>query len=661
MALLCGVFAFLALSQIRSTSATYDETSHLSSGLSYWKWDDYRLNPEHPPLIKKIATLPLLSSRVWPFDSAAPFDAGQPLGPTGTLARDAWNAAPTNPDAQWVFGHELLYGPRDEALGARGVTRPLDVSTVNPPSKAEFVNDTDGLLVRARIPILILGLSLGILIFLWARELYGFAGGILALALFCFDPNFIAHSGLVTTDVGLALFMFGTVYFFWRCCRRLTLANVVGACLFFGMALASKFTGIVLLPILALLGLWRVFADTDWSIAIQRPQSISGRLARGVAVTGIGVTMLLVGFVAIWSVYGFRYSAVKDPRQGSLPIESIIRHNSAVESLLDQFPSGPPESEIVKAEPTVPIRMRGEAILFAARLHALPEAYLSGLALAKSNALLRGSFLNGQISNRGFPTYFLWTFALKTPLPAILLIGAAIAMLVRSQKFSSELAFLLIPAGAYFVTALSSNLNLGQRHILPLYPFLYVFCGSLIAPWSQWSLVTRRVTASLTIGFIALSSQVVFSPVGNPAAIHPHYLAYFNELAGGPRGGAEHLVDSNLDWGQDLKGLKRWVDRRQISEPLYLYYFGMADPRYEQISHYNVMPGGYPLEPGGSIDKITTPSYLAISATNLKGVYVPPATQRQWKQILNQATLVDEVGYSILIYHLDKPRTLPDR
>jgi hypothetical protein len=132
--------------------------------------------------------------------------------------------------------------------------------------------------------------------------------------------------------------------------------------------------------------------------------------------------------------------------------------------------------------------------------------------------------------------------------------------------------------------------------------------------------------------------------------VAPHYLAYFNELAGGPRNGYKCLVDSNLDWGQDLKHLRRWLDQRQITDPVNLCYFGTADPRREQICHLN-MPGGYFFEPVMPLTVARTPGYVIISATHLQGAYMPPELIAAWREFLKNATLVDTVGYSLFIYY----------
>ena len=162
---------------------------------------------------------------------------------------------------------------------------------------------------------------------------------------------------------------------------------------------------------------------------------------------------------------------------------------------------------------------------------------------------------------------------------------------------------------------------------------------------------TRIVALLVMVGAIAVSSRIVFFPAHGLKwqTVAPHYLAYFNELAGGPANGFKELADSNLDWGQDLKNLKLWLVAHDIKDPIYLCYFGMADPRFYQIAHYN-MPGGCLFEPQSGFDVLKPGGLIAISATNLQGVYLSPAEQDAWRQILEHSVLVDTVGYSIFIY-----------
>ena len=679
-----AVFAASVISFSRNASPTYDEVVHLPVGYSYLHWDDYRLNPQHPPLVKELAGLTLLWRQVWPakvdlqkgdFSTRLETDSGSSL-------RRAWAMSFEDTDAFYAFGHCFLYGTRPGALPhAEANASPVPM----PPGPEAFYNPADVMIFWGRMPILLLGLGLVLLVFLWAREWFGLAGGILSLALFCFDPNFIAHSGQVTTDVGEALFMFGAVYFLWRICRRLEVASVVLFLLFFSLAFVTKFSAILLLPIFGVLGLGRIFSPEPLLIGAAgraKPASPTSKMA---LFAGLFGAALLTTYTAIWASYSFRYSAAKKPeaaakaeaqilraanpaselsgsaiesrvphRQlGYFPIEAAVRSSAAIKKLLATSPLGRlSNDDIFKIMDEVPLGWDGKLILFAQKHHLLPEAYLYGFAYVEMKSHLRPSFLFGNYSNTGFRSYFFYVFLLKTPLPALLLIATAlIVSLLRFGKRPLVPIFLLAPAGLYFLAATMSHLNIGIRHLLPIYPFLYVLAGGLVRELDGWRRSARIAAVLAMVGIIAVSSRIVLYPANGLKCqtVAPHYLAYFNELAGGPANGFKELVDSNLDWGQDLKNLKLWLVAHDIKDPIYLCYFGMADPRYYQIAHYN-MPGGFLFEPRVGFDVLKPGGLIAISATNLQGVYLSPTDQDAWRQILEHSVLVGTVGYSIFIY-----------
>ncbi|HWS71785.1 MAG TPA: hypothetical protein VN605_06700, partial [Thermoanaerobaculia bacterium] len=294
----------------------------------------------------------------------------------------------------------------------------------------------------------------------------------------------------------------------------------------------------------------------------------------------------------------------------------------------------PPLGALRAAEKTAPIDFIGKAILFAARHHLLPEAYLYGFAYLRTSSFYRSAYLNGEYSSQGFPDYFLWTTLFKTPIPTLLAIALALFAVVRRR---GDRAFLLVPPLIYIGVAVGSAIDIGHRHLLPALAFLIVACGA-IAP-------KRRLLATCAI--VAIAALFVFAPPWNPAPLFGHHLAYFNELAGGPRHGYEHLVDSNLDWGQDLPALERWLDANHVTEPITLVYFGDADPRFRGIRHRNM--GIFAYEPQDTLPIDT--KYVAISVNEYVGV-LEKATRNGWRERLRGAALVGRAGYSILIYRL---------
>ncbi len=293
-------------------------------------------------------------------------------------------------------------------------------------------------------------------------------------------------------------------------------------------------------------------------------------------------------------------------------------------------------------------------VAFTNRHRLLPESYLQGLAINQLVGRERPSFLRGEYSLRGFRTYFFWTFLLKTPLVSLIVILGALTMVVRRDRWE-DLIYLLLPAIVYFLIAAASYLHIGNRHILPVYPLLFLLAGGLMPLLLRVWKGSERTALATALGLMALSSIVVFSPPWKPQFIGHRPLEFFNELAGGPSRGYRSLVDSNLDWGQGLGELAHWLDERGIEEPINLCYFGTADPRWYQIRYVRV-PCDYlfapPFDPGDPFRPTIVPGYLAISATHLQGERDSERVRELRWAALERAELVDRVGYSMFIYRL---------
>jgi hypothetical protein len=246
----------------------------------------------------------------------------------------------------------------------------------------------------------------------------------------------------------------------------------------------------------------------------------------------------------------------------------------------------------------------------------LPDAYLFGAAFARKLSDARSpKFLAGEISSTGWLAYFPIALLLKTPLPILLLVLAGVAAVALGRTSARRnvllLAGLVTFGLVYFGAAVISRFNIGQRHVLPVYPVLFI-CGGAAAAWT-----TSR------LGRLAVAACLVWL-VGANLWICPQYLGYFNELAGGPAGAPRYLVDSNIDWGQDLKRLAAWA-RRHPQEDIKLAYFGTADPtRYGFACR--ALPSFLPFGPPANLDAGT----YVVSVTQLKGVYFAPARRAFW-------------------------------
>lgn len=217
------------------------------------------------------------------------------------------------------------------------------------------------------------------------------------------------------------------------------------------------------------------------------------------------------------------------------------------------------------------------------------------------------AFMNGKYSVNGFWNYFIYALAVKTPLPVFICAGFAAAARIKERALpDGDSVYLIFFPALLLLTASFSNLHIGLRHVLPVYPFLFVFCGGAA------KLLKGRFS------FFILAALLIWQARA-AAGVHPCYLTYFNELAGGPARGHEHLLDSNLDWGQDLKALKHYLDGEKVSD-LILSYYGSTVPGYlgrDFQDMFSTITG----KTGHANRLDPAKEYLAVSATNFHGVY----------------------------------------
>ncbi|MGE4658612.1 MAG: glycosyltransferase family 39 protein, partial [Gammaproteobacteria bacterium] len=442
-------------------------------------------------------------------------------------------------------------------------------------------NEATTLLFMGRIPIVLIGCLLGLLIWLWTRDLVGHSAAHIALFLFAFTPDFLAHSQLITTDLPVATFVFASAYLLWRSCRRWTIINVGLGGLAFGAAIASKFSALIILPILVFYWVVRLFSNRPWPCRMGFGQSertlvtLHQRL-RPLAISG--AVHIVIPLLTIWTLYGFHYDQPFSDSGDSF-------------YAWERF-----ESQGVVAG----------SIKLARKIHLVPEPFAYGL-LVVAGTTQRSSFLNGEYSTTGWWYYFLETFCIKTPIPLFLAILTALLFLpLRFRKRSWSHLALFAPAALYFVLASASDMNIGHRHLLPMYPFLFVLGAEAVA--RLYSRPLLKVAVFLLLGWQAIGT----------INQHPNYLGYFNEFIGGSSNEWKYVVDSNLDWGQDLPGLKRWMDNHGVKK-IKLSYLGTGVPEYYGID-YDPLPSFFPL-PRTDFVPVKSGDIVAVSATNLQAVH----------------------------------------
>jgi hypothetical protein len=572
LACFCAIFSLQLLWPLSQQSATFDEPGNLVSGYVSLRFGDDRLIPQNLPLVKLLAAAPLLFGQ----------DLALPTPP------QPWSA-----EAQYRYASRFLYE----------------------------VNDGDTLLLRGRLAVLPLSLVLGCGVFLWAKQLFGRVAATFAVLLYCFEPNVLAHSGLITTDVATSCFMFWTLFGWYHVMQIVTWPRLG----FTGLALLSKFTALSLFPILLLVGGLVAFACQPLQLQLKglSPRTVESRGRKLLVVCLLVLGTGILASVVIWAGYRFRYTSevipvatYQAPWEHSLPASPILH--------------------------TLLVSAR-EAKL-------LPDAYLYGLSFLMKAGGTAESYLMGDIRPGGWWYYFLVTFAIKTPVPLLLFLVLSIAANWNYRRNNPlGTACLMGPMVVYFTMISASGWNIGHRHLLPIYPLLFILAGAL----ASWAI--RQVTL-VRLGLAGLVCWYILSS----ALVSPHYLSYFNELIGGPDNGHRYLVDSNLDWGQDLKGLKQYMDEQGIDR-IWLSYFGQASPEYYGI-RYDYLPSYDIFDPKNVYPNVflasqlpPLPGTVAISATLLQGAVLSVVYRLSpaYFEYYRQQTPVARIGHSIFIYRIE--------
>lgn len=535
----------LVAALVHRESLTFDEGDHMFAGYMMWKTADYGLNPEHPPLVKLLSTLPVLGMNLW-------------IPPL--QGRDFKKEA-------YLDGRDWL--ARNDGAGQRMV-------------------------FRMRLAAGLMAWGLALTVFLAAREWFGTGSALVALTLLVFDPNVMAHSALVTTDIGVSLFFLASIYAFYRYVSRPTVARLIAAGVVTGLLAATKHSGILLVPMLLPVLLYEIF------------RAGRGRCLRQVLrLCGAAAAILLMAVVILWAFYGFRYAARPAGLALSTPLAAYARP-------LNHFDAA--------------------VVLFFARHHLLPESYLVGLVDVKRMAQWYPTFIFGKVHAHGVWYYFPAVILIKTTLGLLALCALAVfATATGKIGRTRELVYVLAPPAVYLLIAMASGIDIGARHILPVYTMAFIFAG---------------------VGLVALMGQsrhwawagaiLVAAHIAGSLLTWPNQMAYANLAWGGAKNTHNLLSDANVDWAQQLYDVKAWQDRHP-AEPCWFAYFARPeiDPATYGI-HCHALPTVDTLWLGGWE---TTPPVIhgtvLISAGDLSGCEWPSSGVNPYRDF--QAMKPDEV------------------
>jgi 4-amino-4-deoxy-L-arabinose transferase-like glycosyltransferase len=642
----------LAAQSLLQENPTIDEVVHMPAGVTYWQKHTFRLYHHNPPLVKLVAALPVVLAGV---ETERLYES------------DAWKRS--EPD-QATFAHLFA---RDNA--------------------ARFFE----LFQLSRLVMPLFSIIGGLVVFAWSRRLYGNWGGLLSLALWFFCPNVLAHSRLITSDMGSTALGVAATWAFWRYVEKPSwlAAGIAGVLL--GLAQLTKFSMLLLYaiwPFLWLMHLLLACTARDWL----------GRAARGVAQ---GIVIVAISFLMIDVGYLFegvgiplgryefgsrvltRPAKPGEPRPGSPnPLYRYtlrFRVNRFRDTWLARVPCPLPEHYVAGFDEQK-IEAEGIPQLFQEIMETRPQDADRALSLPQlpdERVLGYPVYLNGENRRSGWWYYYACTLLYKIPegtwLLVCLSVVAAVAAVRSRTALAEEIALWTVPVVVLFSMSFLTDINLGLRYVLGILPYVFIAAGKLVS-WTLAMAGLRRwamgAIVAVCLGFTVTAT----------ALIHPHYLAYFNWASGGPDRVPARLIDSNLDWGQDLVGLQKWWKETIPDQPIGLAYFGQINPslfalRGEPFRWFlpPVRPGvteamdrSFPKYLVGAAQRLE-PGYYAVSVSLLYGLpwrYYDPvaldkvpakATIHQWNvpaprafSYFGRLPVFHTIGHSINIYRLSE-------
>ena len=625
--LLTGQF-FFAQWSLRQEGPTIDEVLHLPAGISYLETGRFRLYHHNPPLVKILAAL-----------AARPF---------------------LKPDLQAKLYQSSYW-------------------TNEPPNKAGFGHDFAQLYAssyfelftaaRSVIPVfLVLG---GLAVWRWSRSIHGEIGGLVSLVLWVTCPNLLAHGRLITTDVASAAIGTLATYLFVQYLRKSTSRNALFAGIGLGISLLTKFSLILLVFLWPVIWLVHLMLVVDNSI---RRTVVKTAFKHALIVTISSMIIVNAGYLFEGTgkrLGSFEFYSRTLTRE--LPANRTRLHNTG-NQLLDILGSHrvnrfrgtilgylpcPLPSEFMTGFDDQKIDAEG-----------IPKIYLNPNDPNVKEGDVEGYpvYLNGQIRGTGWWYYYPYAFLVKTPPSTLVILAVSVICLFLAHRsrlaWREEAATLVVPLFMIIGMTLLTDINIGLRYILPALPYLYIGCGRIVPALQGRFPKYHKVIAFLLIAMLASSGI-------STARVAPHFLAYFNFMAGGPEHADEHLIDSNLDWGQDLVGLKQWLDTNAPGQPVGIAYFGQINPNIYRLRGQGLdwfLPpartGKVVPQPPGRSSEPLSPGIYAISASLAHGLPWRVYDSYRWAPYDGKEAAFDyflktrpiaKIGWSIFIYKIDGP------
>lgn len=593
--ILLGLMLVLGLSSMAMDSGIVDEVAHIPAGYSYLKFGDYRLNPEHPPLIKDLAAGPLLL-----------------LNLKFPLTIPAWT---TEANGQWEVGWNFIY---------------------------HIGNDAEKILFFSRLPILLLALLFGYVLYRFCKKRYGVLVALLTLFFFTLSPNLLAHSRLVTTDLGIAVFIFFAFATFFKFLDKPNWKTLWLATVFFALMQLAKFSAIIIYPFFGLLTLIAIVAWTKPDNWLLRLKVYGGGL----------LFIFIVSFAMIWVFY--------IPHTWNMPLD--VQDRLITTSL--QYGLGEKLAGILTKLNDFP------------GMKSIVQYLLGAVMVVNRVQGGNTTYFLGQVTNQSFLWYFPLSYLIKEPVPLLFLVFLTLfsgiyryfkkiplqiwsKFKAYAQKNFVELSFLLFVV-FYSYISIKGNLNLGLRHLFPIVPIILMLVAKETVDWIKEAKTETFRLAYSGILFLLLTWYVFANFL-----IFPSYIAYFNEIIGGPVYAYKYVTDSNVDWGQDLKRLAVYIKTHPEMGKVAVDYFGGGDPKYyfcnrkfDSQGNLIANSSGYDcansslLEWHAENGRPPT-KYIAVSETFLMNdIYWATLRKDEGYSWLRASQPIAKIGYSIYLYKI---------
>jgi hypothetical protein len=543
-------------------SPTLNEPGHLVAGLSIWKFGRFDVYNVNPPLVKMVAALPVI---------AAGYE-------------EDWSRFRIGPGvrSEFAMGEDFVAANRERSFLLFTMAR------------------------WACIPFAWLG---AIVCYLWSRDLFGRPSGVLACAIWCFEPNILAHSSLISPDAHAAALGLAACYTFWRWLKKPSWSQAAITGIVLGLAELAKSTLILFYPLWPVM--WVVYRLMERRAGgVPRGPALFGESSHWLREGGMLATRMAIGLYVLNLGYAFEDS-MQPLREFHFVSDLFTGHASDDIYFNTKVAAFSPGQSVVarganissgnlsRSRPVSGFNRVADTWLGSVP-SVFPKNYLLGIDLQQRDFEHYGrpSYLRGQWRDHGWWYYYLYACAIKVPL-GIWVLGALSSIAVifflsqrerrRKRPISNlcsksscvsicscdsslrdHLVLLIPPAMMFIVASMKMNINEHIRYVLPSFPFAIIAVSGFFTNFldldGRTNIDWRR--SKLPRGICHMAVVAIVWAFVSSLWIYPHSLSYFNELVGGPTQGSDHLIRSNIDWGQDLKYLKWWHEGVRSSQPL---------------------------------------------------------------------------------------------